>query len=132
KQQCVDGTDEGHCEQPEFNECQPDEYRCSNGQCIDRISWLDDGKFIDERSRYDKVTSKQNPHTKTTDYCASYRDKNYVCEKDDTKSMWTVDDIGGKEEDAQDLVEFMNKLHPNLKFTYEIENNFELPFLDVK
>jgi predicted GIY-YIG superfamily endonuclease len=40
--------------------------------------------------------------------------------------------FNGKENDAQQLVEFVNKLHTKLKFTYEIENNFESPFLDVK
>jgi hypothetical protein len=37
-----------------------------------------------------------------------------------------------KERDAKRLVEFVNQLHPKLKFTCEEEKNFELPFLDVK
>ena len=32
--QCIDGIDEEHCWQLEINECNDDEYRCKNGQCI--------------------------------------------------------------------------------------------------
>jgi predicted GIY-YIG superfamily endonuclease len=40
--------------------------------------------------------------------------------------------LNGKETDVKKLVEFVNELHPNLKFTCEIEKQYELPFLDVK
>jgi len=40
--------------------------------------------------------------------------------------------LNDKERDAKRLVEFVNQLHPKLKFTCEEEKNFELPFLDVK
>ncbi len=39
--------------------------------------------------------------------------------------------MNGKERDVDDLLEYVNSLHPNIKFTYETENNFELSFLDV-
>ena len=32
--QCIDGIDEEHCWQLEINECNKNEYRCKNGQCI--------------------------------------------------------------------------------------------------
>ena len=41
KQQCVQGLDEDYCEMLEFNECEDDEYRCSNGMCIPEEYWLD-------------------------------------------------------------------------------------------
>ncbi|CAF1536906.1 unnamed protein product [Adineta ricciae] len=41
KQQCIDGSDEDNCELLEYNECQSNEYRCTNGQCIDEEFFLD-------------------------------------------------------------------------------------------
>ncbi|CAF3820942.1 unnamed protein product [Adineta steineri] len=41
KQQCIDGLDEDNCELLEYNECHSNEYRCSNGQCIDEEFFLD-------------------------------------------------------------------------------------------
>ncbi|CAF3331924.1 unnamed protein product [Rotaria socialis] len=41
KQQCMDGLDEDYCETLEFNECEDDEYRCTNGMCIPEQYWLD-------------------------------------------------------------------------------------------
>ena len=55
------------------------------------------------------------------------RIKLYVRYVDDTFILFQ-----GKEGDVVKLVEFVNHLHPKLKFTHEIENNYELPFLDVK
>jgi hypothetical protein len=43
-QQCMDGIDEENCDLLEFNECDPNEYRCENGMCIDDIYFLD-GKY---------------------------------------------------------------------------------------
>ena len=40
-QNCMDGKDEENCDLLEFNECEEDEYRCSNGQCIPDIYWMD-------------------------------------------------------------------------------------------
>ncbi len=34
KQDCLDGADEKNCWQLEMNQCNDNEYRCSNGQCI--------------------------------------------------------------------------------------------------
>ena len=35
------------------------------------------------------------------------------------------------EKDAKDFLDFLNKQHPNIKFTAEPENNGKLPFLDI-
>ena len=40
--------------------------------------------------------------------------------------------INGKESDVKTLTDCFNELHPKLKFTREIEKNYELPFLHVK
>jgi len=41
RQQCMNGTDEEACDLLEFNECEVDEYRCSNGMCIPDVYFLD-------------------------------------------------------------------------------------------
>jgi hypothetical protein len=41
RQQCINGTDEEACDLLEFNECEEDEYRCSNGMCIPDVYFLD-------------------------------------------------------------------------------------------
>lgn len=40
-QRCVNGTDEENCDKLEFNECEDDEFRCTNGMCIPVEFWLD-------------------------------------------------------------------------------------------
>ena len=45
-----------------------------------------------------------------------------------------VDDIFcvfDNENDSNDFLEYLNKQHPNIKFTMEKENEKQLPFLDV-
>ena len=37
----MDGIDENHCEELEFNECEENEYRCEDGSCIPEQYWLD-------------------------------------------------------------------------------------------
>ncbi len=45
---CLDGgRDEEHCWQLEMNYCQDNEYRCSNGQCIDGALFRDDPLYPD-------------------------------------------------------------------------------------
>lgn len=41
RQQCMNGVDEEACDLLEFNECEDDEYRCSNGMCIPDVYFLD-------------------------------------------------------------------------------------------
>jgi hypothetical protein len=42
KQQCIDGTDENHCERLIFNRCDSGtDYQCKNGMCIDQEYFLD-------------------------------------------------------------------------------------------
>ena len=44
-QNCMDGVDEVNCDILEFNECEDDEYRCVNGQCIPDEYWMDGKVF---------------------------------------------------------------------------------------
>ena len=47
-----------------------------------------------------------------------------------------VDDVfavfRGNESDVISFIDDVNKLHPNIDFTYELEQNNSLPFLDIK
>jgi hypothetical protein len=43
-QRCLNGIDEENWDKLEFNECEDDEFRCTNGMCISEQFWLD-GKF---------------------------------------------------------------------------------------
>ncbi|CAF4301199.1 unnamed protein product [Rotaria socialis] len=40
-QEYLNGTDEENCDKLEFNECEDDEFRCTNGMCIPEEFWLD-------------------------------------------------------------------------------------------
>jgi hypothetical protein len=40
-QRCSNGTDEENWDKLEFNECEDDEFRCTNGMCIPEEFWLD-------------------------------------------------------------------------------------------
>ena len=41
KQRCLNGIDEENWDKLEFNECENDEFRCTNGMCIAEEFWLD-------------------------------------------------------------------------------------------
>jgi hypothetical protein len=41
KQRCSNGLDEENCDKLEFNECEENEFRCTNGMCISEEFWLD-------------------------------------------------------------------------------------------
>ncbi|CAF2828332.1 unnamed protein product [Rotaria sp. Silwood2] len=43
-QRCSNGIDEENCDKLEFNECEDDEFRCTNGMCIAEEFWFD-GEF---------------------------------------------------------------------------------------
>lgn len=45
KQQCMLGVDEDNCDLLEFNECEPDEYRCRNGMCVPEEYFVDGESF---------------------------------------------------------------------------------------
>lgn len=40
-QQCINGYDEENWDKLEFNECEDNEFRCTNGMCIPEEFWLD-------------------------------------------------------------------------------------------
>ena len=44
-QRCSGGTDEENWDKLEFNECEDDEFRCTNGMCIAEEFWLD-GEYL--------------------------------------------------------------------------------------
>jgi hypothetical protein len=50
-QNCMNGIDEENCDFLEFNECEEDEFRCANGQCIPDEYWMD-GKFFCFKAKY--------------------------------------------------------------------------------
>ena len=54
KQDCVDGEDEKNCWELEMNECSEDEYRCSNGQCIPWVYFLDGSRKTECLDRTDE------------------------------------------------------------------------------
>lgn len=45
-QRCENGIDEENCDYLEFNECEDDEFRCTNGMCIAEEFWLDGELFL--------------------------------------------------------------------------------------
>ncbi|CAF4374171.1 unnamed protein product [Rotaria socialis] len=52
-QRCSNGTDEENCDKLEFNECEYDEFRCTNGMCIAEEFWLDgDNDCMDWSDEY--------------------------------------------------------------------------------
>ncbi|CAF1257004.1 unnamed protein product [Adineta ricciae] len=58
---CFDsGIDEKDCWQLEINECEDDEYRCTNGQCISKIFLRDDPTFPDCRDGSDESLGTAN------------------------------------------------------------------------
>ena len=54
KQQCESGWDEENCDKLEFNECEDDEYRCTNGMCIPEEYWLDGTDMSLRRTKTEK------------------------------------------------------------------------------
>jgi hypothetical protein len=44
---CLNGADEEHCFELKMNECDENEYRCKNGQCIPKSFYKDDLIFRD-------------------------------------------------------------------------------------
>ena len=73
----MDGIDEDHCEELEYNECENNEYRCADGSCIPEQFWLD-GQF-DCSDKTDEQT--------LTDF---FRDNPYFCPS--TSSQFDCDE----------------------------------------
>jgi hypothetical protein len=73
---CIDGgLDEEHCDQLEINECNENEYRCHNGQCIPE-EFLHDGDYD-----YDCLDRSDEPYLfrPMISYC--FRDLSFRCEE---------------------------------------------------
>ena len=68
-QQCMGGLDEENCDILEANECDDDEYRCTNGLCIpdeyfldgefDCLDWSDEMPYYDDRQCANEAASAQ-------------------------------------------------------------------------
>ncbi|CAF5056138.1 unnamed protein product, partial [Rotaria sp. Silwood1] len=96
----MDGTDEqfsNNIEKSRICPFQPDHFNCDEALFHSRYFSCGDGQFLDERSRHEKVVynydhaaDNEFRFKKADDYCANYRDKNYACEEDEVKSMWTM------------------------------------------
>lgn len=70
-QQCMSGIDEENCDKLEFNECEPDEYRCKNGMCIP------DEYFVD--GSQDCMDSSDETAYNTFHSC-NYPDRSHECD----------------------------------------------------
>lgn len=56
---CLDGEfDEENCWQMEINQCNDDEFRCTNGQCIPQSFYRDDSNTADCIDGSDEITSR--------------------------------------------------------------------------
>ena len=72
KQDCFDGTDEKNCWQLEMNECNENEYRCSNGQCI---PW----EYYHDGSDHSECLDRTDELSRSNDQC--YRSVAFQCEE---------------------------------------------------
>lgn len=72
KADCIDGVDEKNCWQLEMNECNGDEFRCSNGQCIPWEIHLVD-------SKPGECLDRTNEFVHTNEKC--FRDVRFQCEE---------------------------------------------------
>ena len=52
-QRCSSGIDEENWDKLEFNECEDNEFRCTNGMCIPEEFWLDGEYWIGCSKRND-------------------------------------------------------------------------------
>ncbi|CAF4508721.1 unnamed protein product, partial [Didymodactylos carnosus] len=83
---CMDGTDEQMINNvDESKECpfRYDAFGCDEALFHNQYFSCGDGEFIDEEIRYDKLRQDY--------YCASFRDRNFLCEKDYHRDMWTME-----------------------------------------
>jgi hypothetical protein len=72
--QCIDGgMDEYHCDELEANECEENEYRCHNGQCIF------EGFFRDDERNPDCLDGSDEP-VRSSNYGNCTNDPTYRCE----------------------------------------------------
>lgn len=86
KQQCMDGIDEDHCEDLEYNECEENEYRCEDGLCIPEEYWLDGQYDCSDKSDEQEIGENELdsdfcPLTSSQFYCdeATTHNKYFAC-----------------------------------------------------
>lgn len=84
----LDHVDEQFCEPLELNECGPDEYRCTNGQCIPEISLLDRTQVTDCLDQTDEFRFGPREHLTLCEstYEPSFRSTDTAC------YHWSVDE----------------------------------------
>ena len=81
KIQCEDdGIDELFCFQLEMNECQQDEYRCYNGQCIPRL-FLNDNPYNPDCLDGTDEDEHDDSGFRITRHDECYRDPSFRCEE---------------------------------------------------
>jgi hypothetical protein len=77
---CFDGgEDEIGCDQLESNECEEDEFRCHNGECIPQMFWKDDisdGDCLDRSDELSKIYMK-----------SCFQDPTFRCEEHTCKQI---------------------------------------------
>ncbi|UJR20048.1 hypothetical protein I4U23_023182 [Adineta vaga] len=84
RQECFNGIDEDLCDFLEFNECEIDEYRCSNGMCIPNEYFLD--------GEYDCMDSSDERHLFKSNECG-YQSDTFDCdERLCSRSEWSCGD----------------------------------------
>ncbi|CAF1013120.1 unnamed protein product [Rotaria sp. Silwood1] len=79
---CQNGIDEESCWLFEINECNDDEYRCYNGQCIQKAFWSDGGNTFECLDRSDEILDAKlydsisgEPTFLTEDITCPHRDR---------------------------------------------------------
>lgn len=85
---CIDGSDEKDCWQLEINQCNVDEYRCRNGQCIpiefvyDNVYGSDCSDDTDERLDRTPTTCIGRPLFACEEYTCESRRNSFSCPND--------------------------------------------------
>ncbi|CAF4405138.1 unnamed protein product, partial [Rotaria sp. Silwood2] len=90
---CLDGEfDEEHCWQIEINECNDNEYRCTNGQCIPQSFFRDDSNTSDCLDGSDEIPIIFEQSYKSNKYIHQSLFKNGYCECKFEGENWCEDE----------------------------------------
>ncbi|CAF2069984.1 unnamed protein product, partial [Rotaria magnacalcarata] len=86
------GVDEENCDKLEFNECENDEFRCTNGMCISEEFWLDGNydcmDWSDELPNINKLSCSFDPNAIECDEHTCF--KNYYSCGDGECVQWVT------------------------------------------